>query len=123
MFILTGSHQGALHSAISQSLAGRTALLKLLPMSLLEIRYAQISDSVEEIILKGGYPRIYKDGLPLENAYNNYFQTYVERDVRQILQIKDILSFERFIKLVAAVSANSLITQALPQKWSISSND
>lgn len=102
MFILTGSHQAELHSAISQSLAGRTALLRLLPLSLQELRGANISDSIEEIILKGGYPKIYKENLPISNAYSSYFQTYVERDVRQILQVKDLIQFERFIKLTAS---------------------
>ncbi len=102
MFILTGSHQAELHSAVAQSLAGRTALLKLLPLSLQEIRGAGMDSPWEEIILKGGYPRIYQEDLPLSNAYSSYFQTYVERDVRQILQVKDILQFERFIKLVAS---------------------
>jgi len=102
MFILTGSHQATLHSAVSQSLAGRTALLRLLPLSLQELRNANFVNPVEEIILKGGYPRIYKENLPISNAYSSYFQTYVERDVRQILQIKDIIQFERFIKLIAS---------------------
>ncbi len=101
LFILTGSHQARLHSAVSQSLAGRTALLRLLPLSMQELRAAQIDDPLEEIILKGGYPRIYKENLPLTNAYSSYFQTYVERDIRQILQVKDVIQFERFIKLVA----------------------
>lgn len=102
MFILTGSHQAELHSAVSQSLAGRTSLLRLLPLSLQEMRDANITDPLEEIILKGGYPKIYKESLPVSNAYSSYFQTYVERDVRQILQIKDIMQFERFIKLTAS---------------------
>lgn len=102
VFILTGSHQAELHSAVSQSLAGRTSLLRLLPLSLEEIRKGDIEDPIEEIILKGGYPKIYKDNLPLSNAYSSYFQTYVERDVRQILQVKDLIQFERFIKLVAS---------------------
>ena len=102
MFILTGSHQAELHSAVSQSLAGRISLLRLLPLSLQEMRDAKIGDSIEEIILKGGYPKIYKENLPLSNAYSSYFQTYVERDVRQILQVKDIILFERFIKLTAS---------------------
>ncbi|MCB1115851.1 MAG: ATP-binding protein [Chlamydiia bacterium] len=101
MFILTGSHQVELHGAVSQSLAGRTSLLRLLPLSLQELRMANIKDPIEEVILRGGYPRVYKDSLPVENAYSSYFQTYVERDVRQILQVKDILVFERFIKLLA----------------------
>ncbi len=101
MFILTGSHQADLHSAILQSLAGRTALLKLFPLSLQEIRQGNIQSPLEEIILKGGYPKIYKENLDPSNAYSSYFQTYVERDVRQILQIKDLIQFERFIKLTA----------------------
>lgn len=102
LFVLTGSHQAELHSAVSQSLAGRTSLLKLLPLSIQEIREAGISDSFESILLKGGYPKIHKEDLPLSNAFSSYFQTYVERDVRQILQIKDLLQFERFIKLIAS---------------------
>lgn len=102
MFVLTGSHQAELHSAVSQSLAGRTSLLRLFPLSLQELRSANITDSLEELILKGGYPKIYKDNLPVSNAYSSYFQTYVERDVRQILQVKDVIQFERFIKLLAS---------------------
>lgn len=102
MFIITGSHQAELHSAISQSLAGRTAILKLFPLSLQEMRISNIKDSLEKVIFKGGYPKIYKENLPISNAYSSYFQTYVERDIRQILQIKDIILFERFIKLVAS---------------------
>jgi len=63
MFILNGSHQLELHEAISQSLAGRTALLTLLPMSLTELLKAGIDFSVDLAILNGGYPRIYKDHL------------------------------------------------------------
>ncbi|HAB99041.1 MAG TPA: AAA family ATPase [Parachlamydiales bacterium] len=102
LYILTGSHQAELHSAVSQSLAGRTSLLKLLPLSLHEMRSSDLSDPLEEIILKGGYPKVYKERLPVSNAYSSYFQTYVERDVRQILQIKDLIQFERFIKLIAS---------------------
>lgn len=102
MFILTGSHLAELHSAVSQSLAGRTSLLRLLPLSLNELRQGGVLDPIEEIILKGGYPKIYKDQLPLSNAYSSYFQTYVERDVRNILQVKNLIQFERFIKLTAS---------------------
>ncbi|MCC6128268.1 MAG: ATP-binding protein [Chlamydiae bacterium] len=102
MYVLTGSHQAELHSAVSQSLAGRTSLLKLLPLSLQEMRNSGLPDRLEEIILKGGYPKIYKEQLPVSNAYSSYFQTYVERDVRQILQIKDLIPFERFMKLTAS---------------------
>jgi predicted AAA+ superfamily ATPase len=102
MFILTGSHQAELHSAVAQSLAGRTSILRLLPLSLSEMRHANITDPLETIILKGGYPKIYKDNLPISNAYSSYFQTYVERDIRHILRIKNLIQFERFIKLTAS---------------------
>ena len=100
MFILTGSHQLELQEAISQSLAGRTALLTLLPMNLAELKAAGFDLPVDEWILKGGYPRIYKDGLDPTKAYRNYFQTYVERDLRQLIQIKDLMQFERFVQIL-----------------------
>jgi len=102
MFILTGSHQIELQQAITQSLAGRTALLTLLPMSIEEIRDAGFTFSLDELILKGGYPRIYKDELDPTKAYRNYFQTYIERDLRQLIQIKDLSQFQHFVRLLAA---------------------
>lgn len=122
MYILTGSHQAELHSAVSQSLAGRTSLLRLFPLSLEEIRGAEFSDSYEEVILKGGYPKVYKEDLPISNAYSSYFQTYVERDVRQILQIKDLMQFERFIKLVAGRIGQLVNYASLASDVGVSSN-
>lgn len=101
MFILTGSHQLELHQAISQSLAGRTALLTLLPMSLRELKNANIDLSLDETLLRGGYPRIYKDNLDPTKAYRNYFQTYVERDLRQLINVKDLMQFDRFVRILA----------------------
>lgn len=102
MFILTGSHQSSLHAAVAQSLAGRTALVKLLPLTLEELRLGKVKDPLEQIILKGSFPRIYKENLSFANAYSSYFQTYVEKDIRQLLQVKDLYQFEKFIKLVAS---------------------
>ncbi len=101
MFILTGPHQIELQGAISQSLAGRTALLTLLPMNLSELEKAGFHLSVDEWMIKGGYPRIYKDHLDPTKAYRNYIQTYVERDLRQLIQVKDLSQFERFIQILA----------------------
>lgn len=101
LYVLTGSHQLALHAAISQSLAGRTALLTLLPLSLSELNEENNALPLDELLLKGFYPRIYQKNLnPLE-AYRYYFQTYIERDVRQIIQVRDLSQFEKFIKLCA----------------------
>lgn len=101
MFILTGSHQLELQEAVSQSLAGRTALLTLLPLDLTELSEAGFDLSVDEWMLKGGYPRIYKDNLDPTKAYRNYVQTYVERDLRQLIQVKDLMQFERFLQILA----------------------
>ncbi|MBI5272351.1 MAG: ATP-binding protein [Chlamydiia bacterium] len=101
MFILTGSHQLELQEAISQSLAGRTALLTLLPMNLTELQWADFHLSIDDWMLKGGYPRIYKDHLDPTKAHRSYFQTYVERDLRQLIQVKDLMQFERFVHILA----------------------
>ena len=101
MFILTGSHQFELGQAITQSLAGRTALLNLLPFSIKELSSYDITGDKVEFLYKGFLPRIYKDNLEPTKSYRNYFQTYVERDLRNILNIKDIKPFETFLKLLA----------------------
>ena len=89
-FILTGSHQLELAAAITQSLAGRTALLTLFPLSLNEIKNISKDWSLDKQLLQGGFPRIYKDDLNPSKAYRNYFHTYVERDVRKMINIKDL---------------------------------
>jgi len=101
-FILTGSHQLALKESITQSLAGRTALLHLLPFSISELKAANIRfASFEEYIFSGFLPRIYDQKQRPFQAYSNYFQTYVERDVRQLVNLKDVSLFEKFMKLLA----------------------
>ena len=101
MFILTGSHQPNVHQAISQSLAGRTALLTLLPFSLAELwKYKQQWDTYE-IIANGSFPRLHQAGLRPDRFYNGYIQTYVERDVRSLINIKDLSRFQQFLILLA----------------------
>lgn len=101
LFILTGSHQLELHQAVSQSLTGRTALLTLFPMSLLELKKAKIKVVLNEILIKGCYPAIFNDRLDPIKAYRNYFQTYVERDIRQLVNIKDLSLFQKFVRICA----------------------
>lgn len=100
-FILTGSHQFSFHNGLSQSLAGRVALLSLLPMSVEELQQAGINYSINEFMLRGGYPRIYKDGLNPTTVYRSYYQTYLERDVRALIALKDLSQFQKFIRLCA----------------------
>lgn len=101
MFILTGSHQPDLHSAVSQSLAGRTALLTLLPLAWEEIRQTQVQWEVFELIFRGAFPRLHSQQLQPNRFFNGYLQTYVERDVRSILNVKDLSRFQQFLVLLA----------------------
>ena len=101
LFVLTGSEQFRLSDAISQSLAGRTALLRLLPFSLAERRRTGASEAIDDIIYSGFYPRILDQGLDPRQALGDYFETYVERDVRRLGEIRNLSSFRRFVRLCA----------------------
>lgn len=101
-FVLTGSHQLELRQAITQSLAGRTGMLNLLPLSIPEMSAAGIQwDSFESYLFNGFLPRVHSQKQRPQTAYSSYYQTYVERDVRQLIQLKDALLFEKFMKLMA----------------------
>ena len=100
-FILTGSHQPKLHAQISQSLAGRTGILHLLPLSIEELSNAGISLSRDEYLFNGFMPRLYDENIPPTMLYPAYYATYVERDVRQLINVSDQHSFEIFLKLLA----------------------
>lgn len=101
-FVLTGSHQLQLREAVSQSLAGRTAVLHLLPFSITELEAAGISfDHFADYCFTGFLPRIYDEDLRPTVAYSNYYQTYVERDVRQLVNLRDATPFEAMLKLLA----------------------
>ena len=115
-FILTGSNNVSMLSKVTQSLAGRVALLKLLPFSIAELGAFGKNYSVDDYLLNGFYPRVYADNLNPTKAYRNYYETYVERDIRQILQVKDVSLFQKFMKLCAGrvgqlFNANNLATE------------
>ncbi len=101
MFILTGSHQPRLHEAISQSLAGRTAVLSLWPFSLSELRRYKSDWKAFELVVKGFFPRLHEEGLEPRRFYNGYLQTYVERDVRALINLRDLSRFQQFLTLLA----------------------
>jgi uncharacterized protein len=103
-FILTGSSQLELTKSVSQSLAGRTILLKLLPFSYTEIydKTQLKPSSLDKILYNGFYPRICVDKLDAFEALSSYISTYIERDVRQFYEIKDLTLFQRFLHLCAS---------------------
>ena len=101
-FILTGSSNFSLLQNITQSLAGRTAVLTLLPLSLNELGDIIQHIGTDALILSGGYPQLWSvNGFPRNTFYRNYYTTYVERDVRQIINIRDMTTFQKFIRLCA----------------------
>jgi len=101
-FVLTGSQNFLLSEHITQSLAGRTALLNLLPFSLEELQNAGLlDDSLDRTMFTGGYPRLFDKHIDPVDFYPFYITTYVERDVRLIKNITDLSLFDRFLKLCA----------------------
>ncbi len=101
LFVLTGSEQFGLTGAVSQSLAGRTAMLRLLPFSLAECQATGTSGRIDDILYRGCYPRIFDQGLNPTEMLADYWLTYVERDVRRIGGIRDLDAFRRFATLCA----------------------
>ena len=148
-FILTGSQNLLLMESVSQTLAGRTALLRLYPLSLFELRGSPPFDPLNigraeeappgdeaappphrglwETLVDGFYPRIHDRGLSAGEWLADYVRTYVERDLREVMQVSDLRSFERFVRLAAAHTAQELnlaslasdagITQQTAGRW------
>lgn len=120
LFVLTGSHQFSLNEKISQSLAGRVGYIHLLPFTLHEITSAGIQIDIEQLLYQGCYPPIYDRHIPATNWYLNYIDTYLHKDVRTLLDIKDLRSFHRFLKMCAARSGQLLNLSSLANDCGIS---
>jgi len=116
-FILTGSHQFELMTQVSQSLAGRTAVLRLLPFTLAEVHRLQgaghLAPDLAQTLLTGFYPRIHDKHLNPAQALADYFATYVERDLRQLAAVQDLQRFERFVRLCAGRTGQLLNLNSL----------
>jgi predicted AAA+ superfamily ATPase len=122
-FVLTGSQQFGLLSGITQSLAGRVALVNLLPLSASELRNASLlSSSLDEAVFQGGYPPLYDRPLDPSVWFANYVQTYIERDVRQLLNVRDLGQFQRFVRLCAGRTGQLLNLSSLGDEAGVSHN-
>lgn len=122
-FILTGSHNYLLQQHVSQTLAGRVAILTLLPLSIEELSqtHAQ-TQTLEQYLFTGCYPRIYDQKLDPTKWYQDYIQTYIERDVRLIKNISDLHTFQKFIKLCAGRIGQILNLSSLANDSGITHN-
>ena len=114
-YILTGSRQMELQETVTQSLAGRTGVVDLLPLSMQELKDAGIHLGRDEMLFTGCLPRVYEMGLDPQQVYLDYWRTYLERDVRQIVNVRSLKHFELFLKLLATrvgqvVNCSSLAT-------------
>ena len=112
-FILTGSEQLEVLNRVGQSLAGRTGLLRLLPFSIEEMAGHYPVAPAEKLIRCGFYPRIHDRGLDPTQALGDYVATYVQRDLRMLVNIGDLTAFERFVRLAAARCGQILNLSAL----------
>ena len=120
-WILTGSQNLTLLESVSQSLAGRTALLHLLPLARNEVcRFKKHPTNLDEALFAGGYPRIFDQGLDPSEWLGAYVATYIERDVRTLLNVGDLITFQRFIELCAGRTAQLLNLSALAGDCGIS---
>jgi predicted AAA+ superfamily ATPase len=112
-FVLTGSQQFGLMAGVSQSLAGRAAVLNLWPLSLGELGALALPD-LDAVMLRGGYPTLaVQPGLASQDWFASYVATYLERDVRQVLRVQDLGSFQRFVRLCAGRTGQLLNLTAL----------
>lgn len=121
-YILSGSSQFKLQNSITQSLAGRTAVLELYPLAINEVADIVADDNADHLMLQGFYPAIYAgDNIP-RLFYPAYLHTYLERDVRQLLQVKDLYQFQTFLRLCAGRIGNLFNASELSNEVGVSVN-
>jgi hypothetical protein len=123
IYILTGSQQFGLMSRITQSLAGRTAFVELLPFAIPELEGAgYLPTNIDAMMLTGGYPPIYDRSLNPASWFSAYVTAYVERDVRQMLKIHELETFQRFVRLCAGRTGQLLNLSSLATECGITHN-
>jgi predicted AAA+ superfamily ATPase len=120
-WVLTGSHNLSVMASTSQSLAGRSAVLNLLPLSRREVvEFPQHPKSLNETLLTGGYPRILDRKLRPADWLSSYVATYLERDVRSLSNIGDLVAFQRFVQLSAGRTSQLLNLSSLASDCGVS---
>lgn len=123
LFVLTGSQQFGLMSNITQTLAGRVGLIQLLPFSLQELQAVKAPiTNLDDVLWRGMYPPIYDRNLAPEKWFANYVMTYIERDVRQVVEVQNLSLFQRFIKMCAARVGQLLNMSSLAIDCGVSHN-
>lgn len=119
-FILTGSNNLQLSDQVSQSLAGRTRIFDIMPLSYGELNKNYSDFSFDDFIFSGGYPRIFQQKLKPNEWLQDYYRTYIEKDVRQTLNVKDLDQFSRFVRLCAGRCGQVLSMSSLSNDVGVS---
>ncbi|MBL0075140.1 MAG: ATP-binding protein [Rhodocyclaceae bacterium] len=119
-FVLTGSQQFGLLAGVSQSLAGRVGLTRLLPLAVDELPSTPCTKRLDALLQLGGYPQLHAQEIEGNDWFASYVATYIERDVRQVLNVKDISAFQRFLRLCAGRTGQLLNLNALAGETGIS---
>ena len=121
--ILLGSQSFLMNRHISQSLAGRVASLKLLPLAYSELKTAKLNNqNIDNVLFMGGYPRLYNENIEPVHFFPHYIETYLQRDIRLLRNIENLTAFMRFIKLCAGRVGNILDLSSLANDANISVN-
>lgn len=118
--VLTGSNNLLLMQRITQSLAGRTAVLTLLPFSIAELTEVDKSAGLYSIMLNGFYPAVWAQNIPSQDVYRQYFSTYLQRDVRQVMNIRHLSEFRRFIVICASRIGSEFNAQGISNELGVS---
>ena len=122
-YVLTGSQQFGLLSGITQSLAGRVGMVQLLPFSLAELQRAgRLPPDLDELVFRGLYPPLYDRDITPGDWCAGYVSTYVERDVRQLIAVRDLSAFQRFLRMCAARTGQLLNLSSLAADCGITHN-
>lgn len=120
-YILTGSSNFSLLKTISQSLAGRAALFTLLPFSFKEMDKAMLEQSIEKLMWQGQYPGVIIERIAPRLFFQNYYTTYVERDLRDLLKLKHLVEFDKFIRLLALRVGSEFNASAIAREVGVTS--
>ncbi len=120
MFVLTGSNQFTMLNKITESLAGRVALFKLLPLSFKEVPSGLYHKTADEWILEGFYPAVQIKKFPPYRTYQNYYETYLERDLRTLINVKNLFDFKKFVRLCAGRTGQILNASSLAGEIGVS---
>jgi predicted AAA+ superfamily ATPase len=122
-YVLTGSQQFGLLSGITQSLAGRVGLVQLLPFAMEELAsVGRLPENADLLMLQGMYPPIYDRDVTPADWFAAYVNTYIERDVRQLINVRDLSAFQRFIRMCAARTGQLLNLSSLSSDCGITHN-